>query len=92
MAVGNSDAHGTPMSFGPFKRIIFPYEFLFRAVNTHILLERPLTGDVAQDKQRILKAIGQGHSFVGYDLPHPTKAFALAPPARVKASWGRRSG
>ena len=56
-AVGNSDAHATPMRMGPFQRIIFPYEFLFRAVNTHILLERPLTGDLTQDKKMILRAI-----------------------------------
>ena len=87
-AVGNSDAHGTPMSFGPLKRIIFPYEFLFRAVNTHILLERPLTGDVAYDKQLILKAIGQGHSFVGYDLPHPTKGFRFSATSKGKGIMG----
>ena len=88
-AVGNSDAHGTPMSFGPLKRIIFPYEFLFRAVNTHILLERPLTGDVAYDKQLILKAIGQGHSFVGYDLPHPTKGFRFSATSKGKGIMGQ---
>lgn len=40
-AIGNSDAHGTPMHLGPITREIFPYEFLFRAVNTHVLLRRP---------------------------------------------------
>ncbi|MCA9928888.1 MAG: PHP domain-containing protein [Anaerolineales bacterium] len=74
-AVGNSDAHGTPMSLGPIKRIIYPYEFLFRAVNTHLLLKEPLTGDAAHDKKLILTAIGKGHSWVGYDMPHSTKGF-----------------
>jgi len=75
VAVGNSDAHGTPMNLGPIKRIIFPYEFLFRAINTHILLPEPLSGDVQHDKQQILTAIGQGHSWVGYDMAHLTKGF-----------------
>lgn len=75
LVVGNSDAHGTPMNFGPIKRYIFPYEFLFRAVNTHLLLPEPLNGDLAHDKRLILQAIGQGHSWVGYDMPHSTKGF-----------------
>ena len=74
-AVGNSDAHGTPMSLGPIHRIIFPYEFLFRAINTHLLLPEPLSGDVNKDKQEILTAIGNGNSWVGYDMAHPTKGF-----------------
>jgi hypothetical protein len=75
VAIGNSDAHGTPMHLGPITREIFPYEFLFRAVNTHILLHQPLTGDPAQDKASILGAIGRGNSWVGYDMPQPTRGF-----------------
>lgn len=75
VAVGNSDAHGTPMSFGPIHRIIFPYDFLFRAVNTHLLLPESLTGDLAHDKRLILHAIGKGYSWVGYDMAHPTSGF-----------------
>ena len=86
--VGNSDAHATPMSFGPFKRIIFPYEFLFRAVNTHILLERPLTGDLTQDKKMILRAIGKGNSWIGYDLPHSTKGFRFSAASKGKSIMG----
>jgi hypothetical protein len=74
-AVGNSDAHATPMSLGPIKRVIYPYEFLFRAVNTHLLLPRPLNGDVEHDRALILRAIGRGHSWIGYDMPHPTNGF-----------------
>jgi hypothetical protein len=77
-AVGNSDAHGTPMSLGPIHRIIYPYEFLFRAVNTHILTPAPLNGDVAHDKRLVLDAIGNGRSWVGYDMAHPTKGFRFS--------------
>lgn len=87
-AVGNSDAHATPMSFGPIKRVIFPYEFLFRAVNTHILLQRPLSGDFKHDKQRILRAIGQGNSWVGYDMPHRTKGFRFSVSSKNKGIMG----
>ena len=76
--VGNSDAHGAPMSLGPVHRIIYPYEFLFRAINTHLLLPTPLTGDVTRDKQLILKAIGNGRSWVGYDMAHSTRGFRFS--------------
>jgi hypothetical protein len=74
-AVGNSDAHGTPMRMGPIAREIFPYEFLFRAVNTHLMLPKEFTGELEQDKQMVLKAIGRGNAWVGYDMAHPTKGF-----------------
>lgn len=74
-AVGNSDAHGTPMNLGPLHREVFPYEFLFRSVNTHVLLPNPLSGDLNQDKRMLLRAIGRGNSWVGYDLPGSTADF-----------------
>ncbi len=74
-AIGNSDAHGILMSMGPISRVIYPYEFLFRAVNTHIITKKPLTGELVQDKQLILHALKNGHSWVGYDMAHPTNGF-----------------
>ncbi len=74
-AIGNSDAHATPMHLGPLRRPIFPYEFLFRAINTHILTREPLNGDLGHDKALILQALAQGNAWVGYDMAHPTKGF-----------------
>ncbi|NJN54656.1 MAG: hypothetical protein HC804_07800 [Anaerolineae bacterium] len=88
--VGNSDAHGTPFHLGPLHRIIYPYEYLFRAVNTHLLLPEPLSGDVVRDKQLILRAIGKGHSWVAYDLPHSTKGFRFTGHGRSKGHMGQR--
>lgn len=87
-AVGNSDAHGTPMSLGPIHRVIYPYEFLFRAVNTHVLLDEPLSGDVAADKKRILDAVGAGRSFIGYDMPRSTRGFRFTVQAAQKGHMG----
>lgn len=88
VAVGNSDAHGTPMSFGPIHRIIYPYEFLFRAINTHLLLSEPLNGDLVHDKRLILHAIGKGHSWVGYDMAQPTQGFRFTGKGANKGSIG----
>jgi hypothetical protein len=88
-AVGNSDAHGTPMSMGPIHRVIYPYEFLFRAVNTHVLTKKPLTGELEYDKRSLLQAIGRGHSWVGYDMAHPTKGFRFSGQGTNKIRHGQ---
>ena len=75
VAIGGSDAHALHMSLGPISRVIFPYEFHFRTVNTHILLADSLIGDVNADKKAIYTALEKGHCFVGYDLPAPTRGF-----------------
>ena len=75
VAIGGTDAHATPVSLGPLKRVVFPFEFLFRTVNTHVLLQEPLTGDYEIDRRRLFYAIREGHCFVGYDLPASTRGF-----------------
>jgi predicted metal-dependent phosphoesterase TrpH len=82
VAIGGSDAHSFRMNLGPVHRTVFPYEFHFRTVNTHILTDKPLTGDLAVDRQMVLDALKQGHAFVGYDLPAPTTGFRFGGQAR----------
>ncbi len=77
VAIGGSDAHALHMSMGPLHRVIFPYEFHFRTVNTHVLIPEPLTGDVLTDKKMIYDALGAGRCFVGYDLPASTRGFTF---------------
>jgi predicted metal-dependent phosphoesterase TrpH len=73
--IGAADAHATSYSMGPITKVVFPYEHLFRCVNTHVLTSTPLTGEFDRDKQLILNALKEGHAFVGYDLPAPTRGF-----------------
>lgn len=75
---GNADAHATPMSLGPLKRVIFPYEYLFRCVNTHLLLNEGLIGNVDHDKREIFEALVAGRGWVGYDLLGSTAGFRFA--------------
>lgn len=77
VAIGGSDAHALHMHLGPLHRTIYPYEFHFRAMNTHVLLDAPLTGEVAADKRSVYDALAAGHCFVGYDLPGPTRGFSF---------------
>lgn len=75
VAIGGSDAHALHMSMGPISRVIFPYEFHFRTINTHALVSESLSGEVNKDKKLIYDALAKGHCFVGYDMPAPTKGF-----------------
>jgi hypothetical protein len=75
VAIGGSDEHQLHYHFGPFTKIIFPYEFHFHCINTHLLTPQPLTGDMLTDKKMIYEALKKGHCFIGYDLPAPTTGF-----------------
>jgi len=74
-AIGGSDAHALKLSIGPLHRIVFPYDFHFSAINTHILANEPLSGELVRDRHLILDSLANGHSFIGYDLPAPTRGF-----------------
>jgi hypothetical protein len=77
VAIGGSDAHALHMSMGPLHRVIFPYEFHFRTINTHVFIPEPLTGDAGTDKKMIYEAIAAGSCFVAYDLPASTRGFTF---------------
>ena len=75
VAVGGSDAHNLKIHMGPVNRVIFPYEFHFRAINTHLLIPETLKGDTNQDISTVMDAFRLGHAFIGYDLPASTQGF-----------------
>lgn len=77
VAVGGSDAHAYRMHLGPLHRVVFPYEFHFRAINNHILLPQPLGSDAQSDTSLIMEALRQGHCYIGYDLPASTRGFSF---------------
>ncbi len=78
VAIGGSDAHALPVSLGPIKRTLFPYEFHFQCINTHLLSASPLSGDFESDRKIIYNALQQGQVFIGYDLPYPTRGFRFS--------------
>ena len=87
-AIGGSDAHAFRLSMGPITRTIFPYEFLFRAVNIHLLLPSELNGDLDHDNALILSAIGQGNSWIAYDMLAPTRGFRFSGQGRSRGVMG----
>ncbi len=87
VAIGGSDAHARRMSLGPIHRTIFPYEFHFSTINTHLFTPTPLTGDMKHDRNMIYAALGSGHCFVGYDLPGPTRGFRFSAQSKGSNVW-----
>jgi len=96
VGIGGADAHGNSYSIGLLSRVVFPYEYLFRAVNTHILVENPLTGDMAADRQMIFDALRAGRAWVGCDVLGNTRGLRFeARSGMERATMGgqvRRAG
>jgi hypothetical protein len=82
VAIGGADAHANVYRMGPLRRAIFPYTHLFRAVNTHLLLDAPLSRDLAAAKAQVLDALRAGHAFVAYDLAGECRGFRFAASGR----------
>lgn len=77
-AIGASDAHAQTYRLGPLARVVFPYAYVFRCVNTHVLLPTPFSGDLEADRHLLLGALAQGHAFVAYDLLAEARGFRFA--------------
>jgi hypothetical protein len=86
VAVGGSDAHALHSRMGPLRRTLFPYSFHFQAINTHLSLPAPLSGDVEEDKKMIYDALRNGHAFIGYDLPASTDGFRFYARGKYKSA------
>jgi hypothetical protein len=78
VATGNADAHGQTYSMGPISRCIFPYKFLYNAVNTHLVSRQKFTGVKSEDKSIVYSALRNGNCFVGYETPYPTRGFRFS--------------
>lgn len=89
VAIGGSDAHALVRSLGPLKKTVFPYEYHFRSINTHLITPQTLTGNLITDKKMVYDALAKGHCFIGYDLPAPTNGFRFTAQGRDQnASMG----
>lgn len=85
VAIGGSDAHALHYRMGPLRRTIFPYEFHFAAINTHVFLSEPLSGEAIADRRSIYEALTAGRAFIGYDLPASTRGFRFTAQGKEKS-------
>jgi len=66
----------------------FPsYEALFSLLRTHVLLDAPLTGDPASDRQAVLQALRAGRSYTGLDALAPADGFFFVVESGVGERW-----
>lgn len=84
VAIGGADAHGHEYMLGPLRRVIFPYDWLFRTVNTHILVNRPLEYCLDADWPWIRDALQAGRAWIANDLLGSSRGF------RFEARSGHR--
>jgi len=75
--LAGADAHSrVPLPRG--RAIRFPsYESVFRLVQNHVLLPRPLSGEAGPDGRAVLEALAQGRSYVGLDALAPAGEFSF---------------
>jgi hypothetical protein len=96
VAIGGADAHAKVYSLSDLsnrlprvKRAVFPYEYLFKAVNTHLLLDIPLSRDLASAGAQVLSALRAGHAFVAYDLAGASRGFRFTATCRHPGGRGQ---
>jgi hypothetical protein len=78
VGIGNADAHGKRYKLGPIQQVIFPYDFLFQCVNTHILTDEPFSGYWQQDAALIYRSLRNGTAFISYDLVADAHGFKFS--------------
>lgn len=76
-AIGEVDNHGNRKQFWGFSRRIFSFDFAFRTIRTHVLLEQPLSGDATADRAALLEACRTGQSYVSLDLWNDPRGFSF---------------
>jgi hypothetical protein len=75
VAIGGSDAHGSPVKKGLISFTPLTYEYLLSTINTHVLLSTPLKGDPVQDKELIYRSLKGGSCFLAHDGLFPSRGF-----------------
>jgi hypothetical protein len=63
-AIAGTDAHNWPVRYGPIRRDIFPYHYLFRTACNILQLTEPLSRDTHTAKAQIYHALRHGRSYI----------------------------
>lgn len=77
-AIGSSDAHATRIRLAFITLEIFPYPFLFRAINTHLCFREALSSNFSEAKSQIYDALAAGRCFTSFDQLHPGAGFSFS--------------
>ncbi len=88
VALGGVDAHQVGIRVrGRVPLRLMAYKRSFRHLRTHLLAERPLLGDLGQDRDTVYDALRAGRAYVAVDSLAPARGFEF----RAEGSEGRRA-
>lgn len=77
VGIGELDNHDTPERLWRFTFSVFPFSWVFNLIRTHILTDRPLSGNSQDDIRDVLSSLKQGHCYVSLDYFHPAAGFSM---------------
>ncbi|MFO7951299.1 MAG: CehA/McbA family metallohydrolase [Bacillota bacterium] len=83
-AIGSSDAHAALYGLGPFKFSVFSYRYIFKTINTYIVLNEKLSKEFASAKRQIVNALYSGHCYLSFDSLYPSNDFYYYASAKNK--------
>jgi hypothetical protein len=75
VAIGEIDNHASKKRLFGISKKVFSFDYAFRTIRTHVLTAEPLSGDAARDRSAIFAALGQGQSYVSFDLWNDPRGF-----------------
>jgi PHP domain len=92
VAIGGIDAHQIGVRVGGRVPVrLMGYHRSFRHLRTHVLLDGPVTGDAARDRDAIYAALRSGRCYLAIDSIAPARGFrfqAQGPGGAVQAEMG----
>jgi len=77
VGIGELDNHDTPMRVGGVTLSVFPFARVLNLIRTHLLTERPLTGNSETDISVVLDVLKRGRCYVSLDYFHPATGFSV---------------
>jgi hypothetical protein len=77
VGIGELDNHNTVKRIGGLPLPVFPFSRVFNLIRTHILVEKPLSGENRADIAAILSALGNGRLYVSLDYYRQADGFSL---------------
>jgi hypothetical protein len=77
VGIGELDNHDTPQDLWGITVAIFPFSRVFNLIRTHIITDRPLTGNSDDDIRSVLTSLQKGRCYVSLDYFHPATGFSM---------------
>jgi hypothetical protein len=77
VGIGELDNHDTPQRLWGLTFSVFPFTRVFNLIRTHIVTDRPLTGNNDDDIHYVLASLQKGRCYISLDYFHPAAGFSM---------------